>query len=42
MTIRYKVGFMEHIVDAERIEIEDAESAECRDGKWTFKDEVTE
>lgn len=39
MILRYKVGFMEHIIDAERVEIEDVGIAEVKDGKWLFKDD---
>ena len=39
MILRYKVGFMEHIVDAEKVEIENASEALIKDGKWIFKDD---
>lgn len=40
MTIRYRQGFTEKVLDVEYLEIEDVDIAEVKDGKWVFKDEV--
>lgn len=39
MTIRFRQGFTEKVVDVDYIEIEGMEEAEVKDGKWVFKDD---
>lgn len=41
MTIRYKQGFTEKIVEVDYLEIEDAKETEVKNGKWVFKDEFS-
>lgn len=40
MTIRYKQGFTEKIVEVDYLEIEDAKETEVKNGKWVFKDDI--
>ena len=40
MTIRYKQGFTEKIINVDYIEIEDMEQAEVKEGKWVFRDDI--
>lgn len=39
MTIRFRQGFTEKVIDVDYIEIEGMEQAEVKEGKWVFKDE---
>lgn len=39
MTLRYKVGFMEHIVEADYVEVENFDTARIDKNKGVFKDE---
>lgn len=40
MTIRYKQGFTEKIVEVDYLEIEDAKETEVKKGKWVYEDEI--
>lgn len=41
MTVRFRQGFEEHIVDAEYVELEGMTRGEIHNGKWIFKDEMS-
>lgn len=39
MTIRYRQGFTEKVLDVDYIEIEGIEEAEVKERKWVFRNE---